>query len=53
MPFVSMNGREHRRLLDPSVDLASIEHGLSPKRWVLAARSDPTQEHRAIGDLQD
>ena len=51
--FVSMNGREHRRLLDPSADLASIEHGLSPKRWVLAARSDPTQQHRASSDLQD
>ena len=51
--FVSMNGREHRRLLDSSIDLASIEHGLSPKRWVLAARSDPTQEHRAISSPQD
>ena len=51
--FVSKNGREHRRLLDSSIDLASIEHGLSPERWVLAARSDPTQEHRAFSDLQD
>ncbi len=51
--FVSMNGREHRRLLDPSVDQASTGHGLGPKRWVLAARNDPTQEHRAFGDLQD
>ena len=51
--FVSMNGREHRRLLDPSVDLASTRHGLGPKGWVLAARSDPTQEHRANSSLLD
>ena len=51
--FVSMNGREHRRLLDPYVDLASTGHGMGPKRWVLAARSDPTQEHRAISSPQD
>ena len=51
--FVSMNGRKHRRLLDPSVDLASTGHGLGPKGWVLAARSDPAQEHRANSSLQD
>ena len=34
--FVSMNGREYQRLIDPSVDLASTEHGLKPKTWLLA-----------------
>ena len=33
--FVSMNGREYQRLIDPSVNLASTEHGLKPKRWLL------------------
>ena len=51
--FVSMNGREHRRLLDPSVDLASTGHGLGPKGWALVARSDPAQEHRANSSLLD
>lgn len=30
-----MNGREYQRLIDPSADLASTEHGLKPKRWLL------------------
>ena len=34
--FVSMNGREYQRLIDPSADLALIGHGLKPKKWLLA-----------------
>ena len=33
--FVSMNGRKYQRLIDPSVDLASTEHSLRPKKWLL------------------
>ena len=33
--FAAMNGRENSRLVDPNVDLASIEHGLAPKTWLL------------------
>ena len=34
--FVSMNGRKYQRLIDPSVNLASTEHGFKPKKWLLA-----------------
>ena len=33
--FVSFNGRDHARLIDPEVDLSAIAPGLLPKRWVL------------------
>lgn len=33
--FVSYNGREAARLIDPTVDLAGLSPGLLPKRWVL------------------
>ena len=33
--FVAMNGRENSRLVNPEVDLASIEHGVAPKTWLL------------------
>ena len=33
--FVSFNGRDNARLIDPNVDLAAIAPGLMPKWWVL------------------
>ena len=33
--FVSMNGRGSNRLVDPAVDLARVDHGIWPKRWLL------------------
>ena len=50
---VSMNGREHRRLIDPSTDLASTAHGLGPKRWVLKAGGVPAQPGYASGRAPD
>lgn len=32
---VSLNGRRSRTLIDPSVDLADVRDGLSPKPWIL------------------
>ena len=38
--FVSFNGRPVARFVDPDVDLARIEPGIWPKRWVLPAPDD-------------
>ena len=40
--FVSVNGRRAARLVDPDVDLAGVEPGVGPKRWVLP---EPIQRH--------
>ena len=48
--FISMNGRKHQRLIDPSVDLAAMEHGLGPKRWLLDSGTDSVGTHFAKGD---
>ena len=39
--FVAMNGRESSRLVDPEVDLAKVDHGLTPKRWLLREETPP------------
>ena len=33
--FVAMNGRKNARLIDPQTDLATTNHGLAPKPWLL------------------
>ena len=33
--YVAMNGRKNARLVDPDVDLAAVNHGLAPKKWLL------------------
>ena len=38
--FVSFNGRPVARFVDPAVDLARIDPGIWPKRWVLPAPDD-------------
>ena len=35
--FVTFNGREATRFVDPEVDLANVEPGIGPKSWVLPA----------------
>jgi vitamin K-dependent gamma-carboxylase len=35
--FVAYDGRPSARMIDPTVDLAAIEDGLAPYRWVLPA----------------
>ena len=35
--FVAMNGRQATRFVDPDVDLAGVEPGIGPKRWILPA----------------
>ena len=35
--FVTLNGREATRFVDPEVDLALVEPGIGPKTWVLPA----------------
>ena len=35
---VALNGRRSRRLIDPTVDLAAVTDGLSPKPWILPLR---------------
>ena len=37
--FVSMNGRENARLVDPDVDLAAAHNSLAPKEWLLPRQS--------------
>lgn len=40
--FVAFNGRQAARLVDSSVNLAQVEHGLAPKPWILPApKSSP------------
>ena len=38
--FVSFNGRPTTRFIDPDIDLARVEPGIWPKRWVLPAPDD-------------
>ncbi|NVB38157.1 HTTM domain-containing protein [Pseudenhygromyxa sp. WMMC2535] len=38
--FVAVNGRPSARLIDPTVDLASVEDGLWPKPWILPGPED-------------
>ena len=37
--FVTFNGREAARFVDPEVDLARVEQGIGPKAWVLPAQT--------------
>ncbi len=39
--FVSMNGRENARLVDPEVNLAAVSNSLAPKKWLLP-QGNPT-----------
>lgn len=48
---VSLNGRAARALIDPDVDLARAEDGLSPKPWITAAPSVPPPQLRSLRNL--
>ena len=39
--FISMNGRANSRLVDPDVDLAAVNNGFVPKRWLLPPQTSP------------
>lgn len=39
--WVSMNGRPHRRMVDPTVDLAALPRTMSPSKWILANSAPP------------
>ena len=39
--FVSMNGKTNYRLVDPDVDLAQVNHGIAPKKWLLPPGTSP------------
>ena len=39
--WVSLNGRERARLIDPDVNLLEIDDGFSSRPWVLPAPTDP------------
>ena len=41
--FVAFNGRANARIIDPNVDLTSVERGLQPKSWILPVPSVQTQ----------
>lgn len=46
--IVSLNGRRAERLIDPHVDLAQVEDGLAPYRWVLPAPTTPPPRTRPV-----
>ncbi len=50
--LVSLNGREHRLLIDPDVDLASRERSLLPSDWILPL-SEPLNRERSSGRASD
>ncbi|MBK6684421.1 MAG: HTTM domain-containing protein [Deltaproteobacteria bacterium] len=39
--WLSLNGQPLARLIDPLVDLAQVEDGLGPKRWILSPQEEP------------
>ncbi len=39
--WVSLNGRAPRLLIDPDVDLARVEDGLLPAKWILPGPEEP------------
>ena len=44
--WASLNGRRARRLIDPDVDLAAVDDGLAPARWILPAPAEPAPARR-------
>ncbi|HEU4578444.1 MAG TPA: HTTM domain-containing protein [Polyangiaceae bacterium] len=44
--WASLNGRRARRLIDPDVDLASVDDGIAPARWILPAPAEPPPARR-------
>ena len=46
--LVSLNGRSARRMIDPGADLARIEDGLAPAKWITSPPSEPPPLHRPL-----
>ena len=47
--FVAFNGRSNTRLIDPAVDLSSVQAGLAPKYWVLPYEPDGAAASNSAG----
>ncbi len=47
--FVAFNGRPNTRLIDPEVDLSSVQAGLAPKYWVLPYEPDAATASNSAG----
>jgi len=50
--FVAFNGRPNARLIDPGVDLASVQPGLAPKAWVLPYEPDAATAGNQTGSAR-
>lgn len=46
--LVSLNGRRLARLIDPEVDLATVQDGLAPAHWILPAPPDDPPHLRPL-----
>lgn len=49
--LASLNGRSMQPLIDPDVDLARIEDGLGPARWITPAPTGPPLKMRPLRHL--
>lgn len=45
---VTLNGRRSARLIDPQVDLTTIQDGLAPAHWILPGPSQPPPHTRPV-----
>ena len=50
--FVAFNGRPNARLIDPGMDLASVQPGLAPKAWVLPYEPDAATAGNQTGSAR-
>ena len=46
--FVAFNGRPNVRLIDPTVDLATVRPGIGPKPWVVPHGADVPTARRSV-----
>lgn len=45
---VALNGRRSRPMIDPAVDLTTVQDGLTPASWILPAPQTPPPHTRAV-----
>ena len=48
--IASLNGRPPRRLIDPTVDLTTIEDSIAPAVWILPRPEEPPPHLNTTGD---
>jgi hypothetical protein len=46
--WVSLNARPMRLLIDPAIDLAAVEDGVLPARWITAPPTEPPRRLRPL-----